>query len=137
MKICHIKSPCHFLHHLQPASLELSTKDAEDLKSILKLSSEVEVTEISAQKPDYEIGASSQLKLSFAPKAEAIKESVAKVWSLANDMADDEVELINDDDLLDEDDLVKPDPSSLRGQFIVYSCLCCMKHLWRMFDNAT
>ena len=28
---------------------------------------------------------------------------------------DDDLELINDDDLLDEEDLKKPDPSSLRG----------------------
>ena len=40
----------------------------------------------------------------------------AQVWSLsANDLVDDDLELINDDELLDEDDLKKPDPSSLRG----------------------
>ena len=44
------------------------------------------------------------------------EESTAQVWSLtANDMMDDDVDLIDDDDLLDEDDLKKPDPASLRG----------------------
>lgn len=41
----------------------------------------------------------------------------AAVWSLDTaDMLDDDLELINDDDLLDEDDLKKPDPASLRGK---------------------
>jgi len=31
-------------------------------------------------------------------------------------MDDDEVGLVNEDDLLDEDDLAKPDPASLRGE---------------------
>lgn len=44
------------------------------------------------------------------------QEEVAKVWTLsASDMLDDEVELVDDDALLDEDDLKKPDPSSLKG----------------------
>lgn len=45
------------------------------------------------------------------------QEEVAKVWTLsASDMLDDEVELVDDDALLDEDDLKKPDPSSLKGK---------------------
>lgn len=43
-------------------------------------------------------------------------EETAKVWSLsANDILDDEVDIIDSDLLLDEDDLKKPDPASLRG----------------------
>ena len=39
------------------------------------------------------------------------------MWSLsANDMMDDDIDLIDDDDLLDDDDLQKPDPESLRGK---------------------
>ena len=46
-----------------------------------------------------------------------IEETTAQVWSLsANDMMDDDVDLIDDDDLLDDDDLKKPDPASLRGK---------------------
>lgn len=58
-------------------------------------------------KPNYEVGSSA--KLSFAKKP--IKAAVATVWKIDND--DDEI--INADDLLDEEDKVKPDPASLRG----------------------
>lgn len=37
-----------------------------------------------------------------------------KVWNL--DLDDDEVDLVDPDTLLDEQDLVKPDPASLRGK---------------------
>lgn len=33
----------------------------------------------------------------------------------ADDALDENVELINEDDLLDENDLKKPDPSTLKG----------------------
>ena len=47
----------------------------------------------------------------------ATEENTAQVWSLsANDMMDDDIDLIDDDDLLDDDDLQKPDPASLRGK---------------------
>ncbi|XP_070547054.1 anamorsin homolog [Ptychodera flava] len=42
--------------------------------------------------------------------------NAAKVWTLsAFDMADDEVDLVDQDDLLDDDDFLKPDPSTLRA----------------------
>ena len=48
--------------------------------------------------------------------APAVDENAAKVWALsANDMMDDDVDIIDDDELLDEDDLKKPDPASLKG----------------------
>ncbi len=37
-----------------------------------------------------------------------------KVWNL--DLNDDDVDLVDPDTLLDEQDLVKPDPASLRGK---------------------
>lgn len=38
------------------------------------------------------------------------------MWKLsAMDMGDDDIDLVDDDELLDEEDLKKPDPSSLRG----------------------
>lgn len=44
----------------------------------------------------------------------------AKVWTLsANDALDDDVELLDSDQLLDDEDLKLPDPSSLKGN---YSC---------------
>ena len=45
-----------------------------------------------------------------------IADDVKQAWSLsANDMMDDDVEIINSDDLLDENDLEKPDPETLKG----------------------
>lgn len=62
---------------------------------------------ITAFKPGYQIGSSA--KLNFQKTATA-----AAVWKLDDDL-NDEVETIDPDNLLDEDDLKKPDPSSLKG----------------------
>ncbi|XP_060784247.1 anamorsin isoform X2 [Neoarius graeffei] len=73
---------------------------------------------ITASKPNFEVGSSSQLKLSFAKKAEkpALDPGAAKLWTLsANDMDDDDVDLVDSDALLDAEDLKKPDPASLRA----------------------
>ena len=72
--------------------------------SNIKSESKGDITEFFAQKPNFEIGSSSQL--SFGKTA---------VWSLADSLVDDQVELINEDDLLDDDDLLKPTSESLRG----------------------
>ncbi|KAF4094355.1 hypothetical protein AMELA_G00014150 [Ameiurus melas] len=73
---------------------------------------------ISASKPNFEVGSSSQLKLSFAKKTEkpALDPGAAKLWTLsANDMDDDDIDLVDSDALLDAEDLKKPDPASLRA----------------------
>lgn len=62
--------------------------------------------EIIAEKPNYEVG--SATKLSFAKP----NKPAASVWKITDD---DEDDLINADDLLDEEDKVKPDPSQLKG----------------------
>lgn len=128
-----------------------SVKTAEKLKSTLKLSGLTSVTEVtkaeltpealsslrsnmgyegnslsrlrlSATKPEFEVGSSSQLKLSFGKKiakpAEkpALDPHTASLWTLSTlDMNDDDVELVDSDALLDEEDLKKPDPASLRA----------------------
>ncbi|XP_071059968.1 anamorsin isoform X4 [Pseudochaenichthys georgianus] len=74
---------------------------------------------VSASKPNFEVGSSSQLKLSFGKKpAEkpALDPNTVKMWTLsANDMDDDDVDLVDSDALLDEDDMKKPDPASLKA----------------------
>ncbi|XP_026991744.1 anamorsin [Tachysurus fulvidraco] len=73
---------------------------------------------ITACKPNYEVGSSSQIKLSFAKKTEkpALDPGAAKLWTLsANDIDDDDVDLVDSDTLLDAEDLKKPDPASLRA----------------------
>lgn len=62
--------------------------------------------DFTAQKPNFEVGSSS--KLSFGGNK-------AAVWSISDSLVDDQVELVNEDDLLDEDDLIKPAAESLRG----------------------
>ena len=42
--------------------------------------------------------------------------STAAVWSLSgNDMMDDDLDIMDSDELLDDEDLKKPDPASLKG----------------------
>ncbi|XP_023325921.1 anamorsin homolog [Eurytemora carolleeae] len=60
-------------------------------------------------KPEFEIGASKPL--SFAKKPAQTKK--VDTWTL-DDLEDDTVELIDENTLLEEQDLVKPDPSSLK-----------------------
>jgi len=67
---------------------------------------------VTASKPNHEVGASRLL--SFAKPAAAVKTAPkADVWTL-EDIEDDTVELMDDSELLNEEDLVKPDPASLR-----------------------
>ncbi|NXO03311.1 CPIN1 protein, partial [Rhinopomastus cyanomelas] len=79
------------------------------------------IVQMEGKKPNFEVGSSSQLKLSFAKKSSPLgKRSVdpatAKLWTLsANDMNDEEMDLLDSDELLDSEDLKKPDPSSLRA----------------------
>ncbi|KFO89178.1 Anamorsin [Buceros rhinoceros silvestris] len=79
------------------------------------------LVQIEGKKPNFEVGSSSQLKLSFAKKAGAsgkasVDPATAKLWTLsASDMNDEEMDLLDSDELLDSEDLKKPDPSSLRA----------------------
>ncbi|XP_039088506.1 anamorsin [Hyaena hyaena] len=76
---------------------------------------------ITGKKPNFEVGSSSQLKLSVAKKSSppvkpAVDPAAAKLWTLsANDMEDESVDLIDSDELLDPEDFKKPDPASLRA----------------------
>lgn len=67
----------------------------------------ITIVQIKCQKPNFEVGASSALSL---PKP---SDSVAAVWKI-DDTVDDTVDLIDSDQLLDEEDLKKPDAASLK-----------------------
>ncbi|XP_001632585.2 anamorsin homolog [Nematostella vectensis] len=104
------------------------SRSPEKIISTLKLSGFVSISqanevkpsivEISAQKPSFEVGAKTALSLSFAPKPAQPKAetSAAQIWTLsAQDIDDEDVDLLDSDTLLDEDDLKKPDPLSLKA----------------------
>lgn len=86
----------------------ISDKDKIDF--LLKTNGFVNVTKegsnVTSLKPKYEIGSSAKLN---------IKKPAATVWKL-DDNDDEDVETIDPDNLLDEEDLKKPDPSSLKGE---------------------
>merc|ERR1719347_1815003 len=66
---------------------------------------------VAGNKPNHEVGASRLL--SFAKPVPAPAKQPASVWTL-DDIEDDSVELVDDKTLLSEEDLVKPDPATLR-----------------------
>lgn len=55
----------------------------------------------------------------------------AQVWKLsAMDMGDDDIDLVDDDELLDETDLKKPDPNSLKGNKEGFQVFCVESQLF-------
>ncbi|XP_042133220.1 anamorsin isoform X1 [Peromyscus maniculatus bairdii] len=98
----------------------LSSEEVQSVKEHLGYHSDSLLSvHITGKKPNFEVGSSSQLKL-FISKKSSVKPVVdpdaAKLWTLsANDMEDDSVDLIDSDELLDPEDLKKPDPASLRA----------------------
>ncbi|XP_077166338.1 anamorsin [Paroedura picta] len=82
---------------------------------------ELVFVEIEGKKPDFEVGSSSQLRLSFVKKTipsekRAVDPTAAKLWTLsANDTNDEDPDLLDSDELLDSEDLKKPDPASLKA----------------------
>ncbi|CAK9806123.1 Anamorsin homolog [Anthophora plagiata] len=92
---------------LKLVGFKVKTHDSVDLKQLKSLLSNVyssvdNICEIIAEKPSFEIGSS--VTLNFGEKK-------SNVWKL--DSAVDE-ELINEDDLLDESDVLKPVTTSLK-----------------------
>ncbi|NXG57525.1 CPIN1 protein, partial [Hemiprocne comata] len=101
---------------------ELTPEEAQSVREHLGYQgNDLLLVQIEGRKPDFEVGSSSQLKLSFAKKLgpsgkPSVDAATAKLWTLsANDMNDEEMDLLDSDELLDSEDLKKPDPSSLRA----------------------
>jgi len=78
-----------------------------------KIGGEVNVFSVTATKPMHEVGASRLLSFAKAPAPISAAQPKASVWTL-EDMDDDTVELVDDSTLLEEEDMVKVDPSTLR-----------------------
>ncbi|MBN3298188.1 anamorsin [Amia ocellicauda] len=81
---------------------------------------DLSIVRMSASKPNFEVGSSSQLKLSFGKKnpkeKPALDPGAAKMWTLsAADINDDDLDLMDSDTLLNEEDRKKPDPATLRA----------------------
>jgi len=78
---------------------------------------QVQLYSYTASKPQHEVGASRLLSFAKPVKpvaaAAPVVAAAASVWTL-EDMDDDTVELVDDQTLLAEEDLAKPDPASLR-----------------------
>jgi len=104
-----------FINVSQPETLPISKGNVEEYdKHFQHHESDISLIEIRANKPNFEVGSSIPLSVSKKSSSKA-DSNASKVWMLsADDVLDENVELINEDDLLDEDDLKKPDPSTLR-----------------------
>lgn len=53
---------------LQPEKVEISADDVKSIQSSLSLTKEFQVMKITSKKPNYEVGSTSQLKISFGKK---------------------------------------------------------------------
>ncbi|KAI8426129.1 hypothetical protein MSG28_005081 [Choristoneura fumiferana] len=88
-------------------------KDTTDINTALKLNGFLNITKdgdvYTAEKPKFEVGSKAQLKLGNKPTVWKLDDTVEAAWTGAND--DD---IIDSDQLLDEDDLKKPDEKALR-----------------------
>ncbi|XP_071451108.1 anamorsin homolog [Hetaerina americana] len=103
---------CGFTELANPIKIPISDEESVKLHELMDTQEEIVVSEITCKKPNFEVGASS--KLSFANTTNSSNSAdVAAVWKL-DDTVDDDIETIDADDLLDEEDLKKPDPSSLK-----------------------
>jgi len=99
----------------EPKTLQsLNSDQLKTIREILSIAEAdiFEIVEIGCSSPSFTSGSSKPL--SFAQKIKKPeKKPEKKVWSLA-DMDDDDVDLIDQDELLDEEDMAKPDQATLR-----------------------
>uniref|UniRef100_A0A1A8RUW2 Anamorsin n=1 Tax=Nothobranchius rachovii TaxID=451742 RepID=A0A1A8RUW2_9TELE len=114
---------CGFMSVTEVSKTELGTEELSSFRAATGYQGNtLSRVRVSASKPNYEVGSSSQIKLSFGKKTPkpaekpALDPNTVKMWTLsANDMNDDDVDLLDSDALLDEEDLKKPDPASLKA----------------------
>lgn len=107
-----------FINISQGNLVAITEEQLKTLQIILNYENKIDLTEITCEKPSFNVGTSTQLKLSFTKKKETSTptDNAAKVWTLsAQDMNDDDIDIIDSDDLLDENDRKKPDPLTLKS----------------------
>ena len=110
----------------EPLDLSNQPETVQDFQNHLKIldADSFQVIKFNCRKPDFETGSSrplsfaSKVLMNFSKK-ETEKSDKKAVWSL-NDVDDEEVDFLDQDDLIDEEDLKKPDASSLRGKWLFY-----------------
>ena len=91
----------------------VSENDKKEIAEVLNVkNTNFQLVEIQCMVPNFASGSSA--KLSFASKIK--KPAEKKVWSLMDSDNEGDEDLINENDLLDEEDMAKPDQASLRGR---------------------
>ncbi|XP_075978963.1 cytokine induced apoptosis inhibitor 1 [Anticarsia gemmatalis] len=114
LTVKHTDSILALIVKLLKPSGKVLLRDETDLTTSLKLNGFVNVTKSAdnlfvAEKPKFEVGSKASLKLNSKPTVWKLSDTVEEAWAGGND--DD---IIDDDQLLDENDLKKPDQQSLR-----------------------
>lgn len=98
--------------------INLDNNEKEKLKTLLNMS-DMCLIEMIAEKPNFEVGSSCAINLKGTMPSAGTKDAgdagnvdkVSTVWKLSDTLDED---LIDEDNLLSEEDLIKPDPASLR-----------------------
>lgn len=100
------------------AEIEIDNEILQHVKNVHKTDDLLKFFTFKSTTPNYKIGSSKLL--SFAKKSvekvQTKEDNPSKndVWNLEEDLDDPDVDLMDSDQLLDEEDLIKPDPKSLR-----------------------
>lgn len=98
-------------------SKQIDVKTVLILSGFSSVSDPVELTDklvsVTGTKPNHEVGASRLLSFAKPKPVTPAPPPQSSVWTL-EDVEDDSVDLVDDNTLLDKEDLVKPDPASLR-----------------------
>ncbi|XP_023214889.1 anamorsin homolog [Centruroides sculpturatus] len=110
-----------FVDISDPETIPLTSPQLDELKKECGVDCDVSLIEVKAFKPKFEIGSSLKLPNIRTGQTKS-NENVAKIWSLSSsDILDENVELLDSDQLLDEEDLKKPDPESLK-KILLFQC---------------
>jgi len=108
-----VDASCVKVEQVSVADLTAAWNGHGDRKTLeQELQGKIALAHVTAKKPAYEIGASASLPLSFAKKKAAVTPAPApapkqQVWTVSTN--EDDEELVNEDDLLEAEDLKKPE----------------------------